>query len=73
MAFDLCHKIEVEEAKLQEGDLFLHIQGEFSLCKEMFEISQNRHFIFPTTERSTKELPDGKKVVNFQFVQWRGL
>lgn len=51
-------------------DLFVNLQGEFSLCKEVFLALPKINFIFPTTERIVEE-KDGKKISIFKFVRWR--
>ncbi len=77
-AIPLCGKIgefygECDE-KGAEG--YVTIQGEFSLCKAIFDSLHGEvKFIFPTTERKVVEItnPDGSvtKTATFEFIRWR--
>jgi len=51
------------------SDWKLSIQGEFSLCNELFQ-RVGEHCVFPTTERVVEE-KDGVKTSTFKFVRWR--
>jgi hypothetical protein len=56
---------------------YVSIQGEFSLCKAVFDALHGGdiNWVFPTTERKVVETqnPDGTitKTAIFEFVQWR--
>jgi len=56
---------------------YVSIQGEFSLCKAVFDAlhGEDVEFVFPTTERRVVETQnaDGTttKTAIFEFVQWR--
>lgn len=62
-----------------EDELYICLQGEFSICYKVFESCRKADypvaFAIPTTERVVEEivLPDGttKKNVTFRFVRWR--
>lgn len=75
----LLKKIEKVIRQYKEDELYVCLQGEFSLCYRVFESCQRADypvtFAIPTTERVVEEivLPDGttKKNVTFRFVRWR--
>ena len=51
----------------------ISIQGEFTLTFSVIYQVGVDFFVFPTSERKVKELENGKKLVNFEFVRWRHL
>lgn len=79
IATDICGKIGEFYKYCDEQNVegFVTIQGEFSLCKAVFDAlhGENIRWIFPTTERRTieKVKEDGtvEKTAVFEFVQWR--
>jgi hypothetical protein len=78
-ATPICQKIGEFYSKCDEqgADGYVTIQGEFSLCKAVFDAlhGEDVRFVFPTTERKVVETqnPDGTttKTAIFEFVQWR--
>jgi len=78
-ATPICQKIGEFYANCDKINAtgYVSIQGEFSLCKAIFDAlhGENVKFVFPTTERKVVETlnPDGTttKQSIFEFVQWR--
>jgi len=78
-ATPICQKIGefYNNCDVENAEGYVNIQGEFSLCKAVFDAlhGENVRFVFPTTERKVVETqnPDGTttKTAIFEFVQWR--
>lgn len=76
--FDRIDKIREEK---EEEEVFLMMQGEFSLCYTLFirllMSWEKITVVVPTTERIVKEeiTPSGevKKTSTFKFVRWRNI
>lgn len=79
LATQLCGKIGefYNRCDGQNAEGYITIQGEFSLCKAVFDAlyGEDVKFVFPTTERKAVETlnPDGTttKTAIFEFVRWR--
>jgi hypothetical protein len=75
----ICQKIGEFYSRCDEENAkgYVSIQGEFSLCKAVFDAlhGEDINWLFPTTERKTieKVKEDGsvEKISVFEFVQWR--
>lgn len=73
-------RIVTQHAKIESGNIYVCLMGEFTLCYLLYEklnrlIVPSIKFAIPTTDRIVEEQinPDGttiKKSV-FKFVQWR--
>ena len=69
MAIDL--KEQILEATEPQFQVFVCVQGEFSLTVSTIKLLDDFQVVFPTTERVVEEKEDGTKVSKFNFVQWR--
>lgn len=58
-----------DNAKSHFCEWSISLQGEFSLCNELFQMI-GAHCVFPSTERVVEE-KDGVKTSVFKFVKWR--
>lgn len=64
--------------KIQEfgtpKDLTVHLMGEITFVCVLHRLLKNEGYkvVCSTTERKVVEMPDGKKIVQFDFVRFRG-
>lgn len=58
---------------LMEGDTVVHVMGEMTFTHNLVNALKERGLtcLASTTERNTIMTPDGKKISEFKFVQFR--
>jgi len=64
---------DIEFGKFTKENLTIHIIGELTFCYVMINMFKNSNIrcVASTTERTVIEEKDGKKTVQFKFVQFR--
>lgn len=70
MALEYLEKVE---RLLEEDTVVVHIMGESNFCFALISLLKNKGIdcLASTTHRSVAYLPEGEKVVQFEFCQFR--